>query len=310
MDNAICIHHNDIDGICSAAIINMINGNQYNMEFVSVDYGAGVISKLPPLVDGNAFLDYTRVFIVDFTLPDAYMAAIVRPETVNKVVWIDHHGSSVRKFEGAQFTRIDGIRVADGPLSAAMLTWKWCVGSYPPAPEVVHMVSNYDVWNLSPKTLNAHYALEAYDLHPADKKWLDLMEMDSGKFHDTVGIVGEYIQSYERAKNKEIVLQGGYITTFLGYPAIACCAQGKGSSLFDNFDVPDNVIKIVYWHSRDIWNIRLYQNGGNTDRDLSKIAEQYGGGGHHNACGFEDTVLPFKYQSNVDTPSMENLLKK
>ena len=85
----ICIHHNDLDGRCSAAIVKKwfdgLLNNTRRLEFIEMDYKDSV--------------DYSHwnskfedVIIVDFSLkPDEMQALRSRS---GDVVWIDHHATA------------------------------------------------------------------------------------------------------------------------------------------------------------------------------------------------------------------------
>lgn len=76
----ICIHHNDLDGRCSAAILQAAINTP--VEMWETDY-----SKAPPPIEPGDI-----VWILDFSYKPDVMRSIV--ETADTVVWIDHRDYS------------------------------------------------------------------------------------------------------------------------------------------------------------------------------------------------------------------------
>lgn len=83
----ICIHHNDADGHCAAAIVAMQIANDFEPK-TFIEYG----HSKPIELNDDDIHDKESVFIVDLALDENVMAAIRQCLKKNcQIVHIDHH---------------------------------------------------------------------------------------------------------------------------------------------------------------------------------------------------------------------------
>lgn len=130
LTKAIVVHHIDADGYCAGywAVRTALNMGIPEDSIVCVSYNYDEYDRKPQnfkifdIVDEN-----TVVFVVDIMLPEALMLEFF--ETSGKLVWIDHHGTSIAKMHDCNpeiANAIPGIRI-DG-IAASELAWAYYSG--------------------------------------------------------------------------------------------------------------------------------------------------------------------------------------
>lgn len=127
-------HHNDLDGICSGAImkykypnIKLIGLSHDEVLNVSIEEGEEVI-------------------IADISLPLYNMKGISK-KTNGNLTWIDHHKSSISDYN--EFIKTEPFKIKivhEIGIAACELTWKTLFPDVP-VPFAVQLLSSYDVWD-------------------------------------------------------------------------------------------------------------------------------------------------------------------
>ena len=112
---ALIIHHDDMDGIVGAKIIQnyLIDNNLFPRDKISL-YEASYSKDFD--IDEQIKMG-TFIFVVDFTIPlEKLDKWIDEGKTkVSNMVWLDHHISSIRTYTNyPEFTRIHGLRIPYG----------------------------------------------------------------------------------------------------------------------------------------------------------------------------------------------------
>ena len=82
-----CFYHNDMDGRCAGALVSYFTGELNKEDFCEVDYN----KVLPQDVEEGIvyFVDYS---FTETTKP--YLDSLINNKNI-KVIWIDHHTSSI-----------------------------------------------------------------------------------------------------------------------------------------------------------------------------------------------------------------------
>ena len=102
---------------------------------------------------------------------------------------------------------------------------------------------------------------------------------------------GSVVQGYQQRMDAEIIRAKGFTIRWHGLLLLCCNAARYNSHLFTAGLRPEHDGCLGWHYDGRQYRVSLYGVPGKPDVDLSKIAVQYGGGGHKQACGF---VLPLK----------------
>lgn len=285
-----CFYHSsDLDGICSAAIVK----HKYpEVELIGINYG----QSFPwSIVEENE-----KVFMVDFCLSYEDMSLLC-----NKVelVWIDHHESAINKMtrlmNDYDFRLNGNYRIGIG---ACQLVWEYLFPSES-VPIAVKLLAEYDVWNHSnPMTLPFQYGMRSMNLSPDAPVWDNIFNPESG-FINSIMNDGEIVLAWEKKENAirsrvlcfETELEVLYDDSGLvkRYKILAANQPMSNSKFFDDVDTEgyDFVCLFSWKPSTSKWTVSLYSLDNKIK--VNEIAEQFGGGGHPSAAGFEVHLLPF-----------------
>jgi uncharacterized protein len=254
------------------------------------------------------------VYILDLS-PDCLNASAVETTIWNRIVWIDHHKSSIEKFSRGEFlhAQIPGYRI-DG-VAACRLAWQWFVRSngaqevppnrglpgkenfisrQVPEPLAVRLAGEYDIWDKrDPRAELFQHGLRSMELDRSSWNYLLGDMPDSEVFVSALLKRGEAIQYAQTRQNESVIKEIGFTFQWEGLTFIACNAARYNSHLFTAGILPEHDACFGFkWTGKD-WSVSLYGVPGKPEVDLSKIAVKYGGGGHKQACGFRTERLPF-----------------
>lgn len=226
---------------------------------------------------------------------------------IDRIVWIDHHASSIVSHP----SDIPGYRI-DG-VSACRLAWQWFAapertGNLPRLPVkeefthrkvteplAVRLAGEYDIWDKrDPDAEIFQFGLRSRELTPDD--WEELLR--ASEPGDTLLLEllrdGKLLQTYQQ-RNDAGVMHRSFIVEFEGLKFLALNTARCNSLTFATKDVPEtghDALLGFYWNGQK-WTVSLYHAKHRTDLDLSQIAIKHGGGGHRGACGFVTDKLPF-----------------
>lgn len=263
----LCIHHNDLDGLCSAAIVALANDRD-QINFHQMDYR----DTLPMTI----FKEGEKVYVVDFSLPPKAMEELVKKS--GDVVWIDHHATAARY----PYQDLPGLRNFDNKAFAACeLVWKYFYADAR-LPDSIRYIGDYDKWALryQPKCFEYYEGaktLSGIDV-PNSLVWRGLLE--NNERTKEILEAGRSCIKYRNAYALLMRTSHGYKTSIDGEEAIALNVYGFGSMIFgEAFNMYP--VCIAYVHDGEKFTVSLYS----TTVDVSKIAKKFGGGGHKNAAG-------------------------
>jgi oligoribonuclease NrnB/cAMP/cGMP phosphodiesterase (DHH superfamily) len=258
------------------------------------------------------------VYVLDLS-PDCFENL---PAHQERLIWIDHHKSSIEKWPSV----IPGYRI-DG-VAACRLAWqyfsKWSQNAVEISktilptkqdfidrtvsePLAVRLAGEYDIWDK--RDLNAEtfqFGLRSIEL--SGYHWKMLLEGSVSATLQGTGMEitdsellcgkllenGRMLQAYQQ-RNDAGMMHRSFIVEFEGLKFLALTTARCNSLTFMSKDVPDtgNDALMGFYYDGKAWNISLYHAKHNTGIDLSQIAVKYGGGGHRGACGFRAEKLPF-----------------
>ncbi len=275
------------DGIASAWVLHQMFQDQ-------ADYlGWYYDSPQPPDVS-----NYNKIFVLDFSFPKNVLENWA--DQGKSVSIIDHHKTAMGDLSGLS-NRIK--KRFDLNECGATLTWRTFFKESE-MPAFLKYVKDRDLWNFQlTETEVIHEALSNLryrfkDFGAARLKmiftWYDyLATLSEAELIAYLKPIGEPLVAPRRAKIEEIAARHQFIY-FQGNPdwhvPVVYLAQDGSEDrltsdvcmkLYQKF--PDAPFSACLT-SHQSWSLRSDKFGNNTD--VSKIAAQFGGGGHHNASGF------------------------
>lgn len=278
--NILCFYHNaDLDGLCSAAIVNkFVSG----CDFYGINYG----DKFPWDIIDN----YEEIIFVDWTLQP--FEELIKVTKMKSTTIIDHHKSVVEEYELHQ-NEIQFMGQIRSGKAACEVCWEYFAIGYGDLPLGVYLIGRYDVWELdiNPNVLPFQYGMKARINSYNDSYWQTIFSSDF--IVRKVAKEGEAIILYQQKQDKKYSELFAKATEFEGHKAIVINKGQTNSQLFEQLiNCNDYPLWISYIRlPSDKWTVSLYSK----TIDVSVIAKKYGGGGHKGASGFQCKELPFKY---------------
>lgn len=269
----LCIYHiADHDGKGSAAIVKSkfpetdLMGLNHDMEIPYAE-----IEK------------HDKVVICDIALPVKYMFELNKKIDLT---WIDHHVSVINEYEelmkSGEYEPIKGLREVG--TAALVLTWKYF---YPEQelPEGLRLLGLNDIYDLRDRRVRPfEYAVQTFGVNrPTDKIWTQLInnELNIKEMVEK----GNAILSWVRHRNYRLVRGMAFESEYKGLRCICSnMAQGQ-SEFFDSLENNRDFDFMVnfFMNKKNRWNLTFYTYKNNVD--VSKIAAEFGGGGHAKAAG-------------------------
>lgn len=269
----LCIYHiADHDGKGSAAIVKSVYPETELM-------GLNHDMEIPY----DEIKKHDKIVVCDISLPLDFMFEL---NEVADFTWIDHHISVIEQYEKAiadgNKKTLKGIRRVG--TAAMVLTWEYF---YPnkELPLGIKLLGLNDIFDLKDKRVRPfEYAMQALGVNrPTDKVWEELINetMDINAMVEK----GKAILSYIRNRNFRLVRAQAFESQYNGLKCI-CANMPQGYSEFydslDNIKDYDMMVNF-FMNKKNCWNLSFYTAKDNVD--VSKIAEQFGGGGHAKAAG-------------------------
>lgn len=314
MKTTVIYHRADFDGIFCREIARKFLPP--DTEFIGWDHGD---AKIP-------FPEEGRVYVLDLS-PECFEG---EPDVLNekwgRLIWIDHHKSSIAKWP-SEFPgyRIDGV-------AASRLAWAWFksmpehatpnfagrgidetlpskeqfIDRQMEEPLAVRLAGEYDIWDKrDPDAELFQHGLRSQDL---GSLWdlLLVVQRESAGQRDigtiTVNALldaGRALQYARTRENESVIQEIGFTFQWEGLTFLGCNASRYNSFLFTAGLKPEHDGCFGFKWTGSEWSVSLYGVPGKPDIDLSVIAVKYGGGGHKQACGFRAKTLPFLKDAEI-----------
>jgi hypothetical protein len=226
---------------------------------------------------------HDKIVICDIALPVKYMLELNKKIDLT---WVDHHISVIKEYDEliatGNYEPIKGLRKVG--TAALVLTWQYF---YPDKelPEGLRLLGLNDIYDLRDRRVRPfEYAIQTYGVNrPTDKIWTQLINNDIDiKAHVEKG---NAILSWVRHRNYRLVRGMAFVSEYNGLKCI-CSNMSQGQSeFFDSLeDLRDYDFMVNFFmNKKNRWNLTFYSYKDNVD--VSKIAAQFGGGGHAKAAG-------------------------
>lgn len=306
------IHHSaDFDGLFCREIARKFLPDA---ELIGWDFKDAPL----PILEGLIYimdLPVDRVFGFNYSVMSAgpNSPAMRLLEAHDRIVWIDHHKSSIETHPDALAGyRIDGV-------AACRLAWQWFLlheawdprELYPPAdlpvkqdfidrkvsePLAVRLAGEYDIWDKrDPDAELFQHGLRSREL--TETVWTHLLSMNGVPMIERLLEGGKVLQFARANEYRDVITQQGFTVQFKGLTFLACNSHELDirSHLFEAGikSEHDALLGFTYNGVSKDWRVSMYHAPGKEHHDLSLIAVKHGGGGHRGACGFRANELQF-----------------
>jgi single-stranded DNA-specific DHH superfamily exonuclease len=295
------IHHNDLDGATSAALIKFyllqIQKKDVELKFHSISYG----HALPNIKEDDI------VYMVDFCMqPFSEMLAIYN-KFKNNFIWFDHHLSVMANEPndicGCRKTKNDTHLIA-----ACEVIWD---ALFPEVkkPNLIEAIGEWDTWrhkdnpdSLGPdiklffdtltiqETIDYVYdylianVLEDYDYYDEQNSALELARQ------------GERFKKFVEKQSSELMGVRGFEGLFSSIPAIITNSWQRGSMSFKSmYDKNKHDVMVGFaMENNGYWTVSIYSEKEHIDcgalaKRLGEAGPIKSGGGHKGAAGFQCT---------------------
>lgn len=258
-----CIYHdNCADGFASAWVVREALGEE-NVEFIAANY-----QQDPPDVTDR------EVLIVDFSYKSDVMEAMAH--VAKRITVLDHHKTAQEDLEhllahGTVLGKFDMSKAGAG------LTWEFMFPNKP-MPLLLQHIQDRDLWVWQLEgTKEITTALFSY---PFEFKLWDRLIQQVGILHEE----GTVLLRKQQQDLENIIETGSYRDTIAGYEIPVVNAPMLFASDACHMMAEGELFAACYTESK---NTRKYSLRSRTNGiDVSKIAKQFGGGGHKHAAGF------------------------
>ncbi|MGL5692065.1 MAG: DHH family phosphoesterase [Bacteroidales bacterium] len=302
----IMYHKVDMDGITSAAItlhyiINKLNASMDEIELLPWNHNYGV-EKLN---------NYEVLYILDLGLKMEGCTGMLNISNyTDKLIWIDHHISGKSDYErylaeNPEFNPNWDVINTTERKSACFLAMEYLYpqGISNSVTELVSILSMYDVWIRDDEDfwndtiLPTNTSMYANYLHYGTDGVIKLMELFNTDFN-IIDIVkeGQIMLKYMNSVNKSYA-SNIRMANMWGYNVLHINSKVRNSNEFKyakELESADMLCAYAYVGGRWLYTITSNSHSKTgVEVDCSKIAEEYGGGGHVGAAGFTLDYLLF-----------------
>ena len=293
--STLLIHHHDLDGYLAGDIALL-----HHPEATALSLNYDDPAAIPAL---EALAGYSLVIVVDYSLPPETMLQLFQD---GRLLWIDHHISSIRKSEAHGYDQAPGLRITrtDNPPCGAELAWQFFEQT--PVPRMLKLTGDFDTYRNShaPEfqsdvmpffygTQLVFDRIKPGNFHQPDFLLPDAAHYQNDAWCDELIHNGRLIQAYNRKYYAGLLRESAFVRHIWGLRVLCFNCAGHGSSnMQPAFDPALHDAMLLYSFNGKRWSYGLYTDDqAKPDLDLSRIANQYGGGGHRSACGFSTTSL-------------------
>lgn len=262
---------------------------------------SGVYQEDPPSVIGR------DVVFVDFSYKRGVITKM--SESASSITIIDHHKSAIEDLKDVPIAAgCEYMPFFDLDHSGAMLAWKYFFPEdYPPA--LLKYIEDRDLWRFryaNTRAIQANLFSFPYDI----ELWDTMMKQsdDPGWLHDFArageAIERKHFKDIEEllAVNTRYIMIGEIMVPVANLPytmasdgahILAKSHKGVGATYFQDKN------------GNYRFSLRSTDDACERDVDVSKLALQYGGGGHKHAAGFTLPYNQMKFNMALRTPPSE-----
>lgn len=280
-----CFYHKaDFDGLCSGAIVKY----RYPKSIMyPIDYG----DEFPwDIIDSD-----DKIIMVDFGLP---IDDMIKLESIvyNSLIWIDHH---ITNIEAKIEKELHFFGIQEVGRAGCELTWDYFYNTE--VPYAVYLLGRYDVWDFKDSnTLPFQYGMRSSgDWNPnKTEAWGTLFQTTKEDATNPTSFIsqticdGQTIIRYSSSSVQRIFDLYAFKGAFGDLKALYINSAEFGA-------IPPDARKTIFTDEYDIfigfmmspkgeWKVSLRST--KDDVHCGHIAQEYGGGGHPHAAGFQTNI--------------------
>jgi len=223
----------------------------------------------------------TTIYVVDFSF--AREVLIEWHKKAAEVLVIDHHITARENLENLDFAQFDLNH------SGAILVWKYFHGADSTPPKFLEHIEDMDLWTF--KIEGTKRVCAAINSYPYEFSIWDTFADADGleRLHGEGAVIDRFVNQQVKILCKEATFID--IGEYKNIPAVnsplfvsETCAE-----LLNIY--PDAPLSSAFFQvekTRRVFSLRSRKGG----TDVSKLAKQFGGGGHPSASGFSVTIPP------------------
>lgn len=274
MNKILCIHHTDLDGAASAAVVGLAHQTD-QVTYIKYNFG----QELKPEWLGG----YDKIYAVDISFRDEPWVY-----ELPNLIWIDHHKTAIDSYQGPS---LPGLRkIGKG---ACELCWEYFFPDQE-CPELIQYLSTYDVWDKARFNWEIIEKIEwgakaKYGIDPALIIYDLVRSIEPNSIIiDDLRDSGELILNYQtRVYKSRLKEYGMEFPNFFGYRVLAMCTQDFTAKTFEAQWDPEkyDIMMPFCFHPAGFVRCSLYTS--KDEIDCSSLAAYLGGGGHRGAAGFQ-----------------------
>lgn len=278
--NVVLYHANCPDGFAAAFAAWLLLGDAAT--YLPVNYGE-------PVPELDAAAGAHMIYILDFSYPRDVLEALAAREDVKAVVVLDHHASAQQALAGLPELGSPGKLWVkfDMAQSGAMLAWHYFHPDRIPH-DLIRYVQDRDLWTWRLNFSRPVNAALWWDQLRTFDAWNRLLgKWHSGGFTDLMNR-GTAILNFQDAMLDRLVLGGvrwdasafePVQLMFINSPVLQSEIGERVLQLHPDIEC------VSVWYERGGWrNVSLRSRKGGFD--CSKLAAEFGGGGHQAAAGY------------------------
>jgi len=320
--HTIVIHHDDPDGRMGGYIMQQWASAQGDtVSTIEANYNS--IFDFPAIVKPD-----DRVIIVDYSLNHQMFANLTQIIDPKQIIWLDHHKSNIEKYTeqaGLEGLRYDGIagcelayiyskgwrekspgKVVNVSVTSGDLAFMEIEKIE--IPQGIRMIGDYDCWRHNGEGIeykfiagiNSYWNRIPLTTNEGLAFWEKIAQGNTQFINDLV-VQGTVVERYIDSENECNVKENAFpckLRKFEDLKAIAINTDARSSKIFKSVFTEFEIGLVFNYIERPERKMvfSIYRLGANPDKDIdvSKIAQTYGGGGHHDASGFATNgTLPF-----------------
>ncbi|MBP9710834.1 MAG: hypothetical protein KBD50_01025 [Candidatus Pacebacteria bacterium] len=248
----------------------------------SADYiGMERDQPLPPGLAGK------ELYLIDYTFDKETMLELEK--NAKRLVALDHHVGVKEATEAVREHVFDNDRSGSG------IAWNYFHGETP-LPKLLAYIQEIDLWRFAlpnSKEVGAYLGTVRLDFETFEKL---LPKFENTESFEEIVHQGKAYSEYADYMCEQM-MRAAEEVEFEGYSVLAVNSGKALRSLLGNKLAKKHPpFSIIWYRDRGMWHFSLRGDG---SVDLTKLAQKYGGNGHHNAAGFllpYSASLPFTFK--------------